>query len=244
MSKIKRLRVFAGPNGSGKSTLFETIANKFYVGDFINSDLIEKEIATNGYINLDRYDLKLTEKDFEDFKKEPASISLFEKSNQEGKFIDVQFKHNVLVDKSKSTHSYEAAFITSFIRKYLLNKGKSFSFETVMSHPSKLEEIVDAKKKGFKTYLYFVCIEDPMINISRIENRVEKGGHPVPEEKVIKRYISTLSNLLPALRVVDDAYIFDNSTQSMQLFAQVKNGELEIVSDKVPAWFIRQFQQD
>ena len=44
MSKIKRLRVFAGPNGSGKSTLFETIANKFYVGDFINSDLIEKEI--------------------------------------------------------------------------------------------------------------------------------------------------------------------------------------------------------
>ena len=64
MSKIKRLRVFAGPNGSGKSTLFETIANKFYVGDFINSDLIEKEIATNGYINLDRYDLKLTEKDF------------------------------------------------------------------------------------------------------------------------------------------------------------------------------------
>lgn len=150
----------------------------------------------------------------------------------------------MLVDKSKSTHSYEAAFITSFIRKYLLNKGKSFSFETVMSHPSKLEEIVDAKKKGFKTYLYFVCIEDPMINISRIENRVEKGGHPVPEEKVIKLYISTLSNLLPALRVVDDAYIFDNSTQSMQLFAQVKNGELEIVSDKVPAWFIRQFQQD
>lgn len=244
MSKIKRLRVFAGPNGSGKSTLFETIANKFYVGDFINSDLIEKEIATKGYINLDRYDLKLTEQDFENFKKEPASVSLFEKANKEGKSIDVQFKHNVLVDKSKSTHSYEAAFITSFIRKYLLIKGKSYSFETVMSHPSKLDEIVDAKNKGFKTYLYFVCIEDPLINISRIENRVEKGGHPVPEEKVIKRYISTLSNLLPALRVVDKAYIFDNSTQAMRLFAQVKNGAIEIVDDKVPRWFIKQFQQD
>ncbi|MFV0184858.1 hypothetical protein OBK25_09030 [Empedobacter falsenii] len=108
-----------------------------------------------------------------------------------------------------------------------------------MSHPSKLDEIMDAKKKGFTTYMYFVCIEDPLINISRIENRVEKGGHPVPEEKVVKRYHSTLNNLFPALKLVDKAYIFDNSTQEMRLFAQVKKSELEIMNDKVPNWFIK-----
>lgn len=239
MSKIKRLRVFAGPNGSGKSTLFDTISSKFNAGYFINSDLIEKEISSKGFIDLDRYELKLTEKDFEEFKTETASISLFDKAKLEGKSIDVIFKNNVLVDKSKSTHSYEAAFITSFIRKHLLIKGKSYSFETVMSHPSKLDEIMDAKKKGFKTYMYFVCIEDPLINISRIENRVEKGGHPVPEEKVVKRYHATLNNLFPALKLVDKAYIFDNSTQEMRLFAQVKKSELEIMNDKVPNWFIK-----
>ena len=68
MSKIKRLRVFSGPNGSGKSTLFETIASKFYVGDFINSDLIEREITERGFIDLERYGLKVTPKDFELFK--------------------------------------------------------------------------------------------------------------------------------------------------------------------------------
>ena len=78
MSKIKRLRVFAGPNGSGKSTLFDSISSKFNAGYFINSDLIEKEISSKGFIDLDRYELKLTEKDFEDFKAEPASISLSE----------------------------------------------------------------------------------------------------------------------------------------------------------------------
>lgn len=243
MSKIKRLRIFAGPNGSGKSTLFETIASKFQVGDFINSDLIEKEISTKGYINLDRYELKLTEQDFENFKAEPSSVSLFAKAKKEKKQIDVRFKDNILVDKSKSTHSYEAAFITSFIRKYLLIKGKSYSFETVMSHSSKLDEIKDAKAKGFKTYLYFVCIEDPLINLSRIENRVEKGGHPVPKEKVIRRYVDTLSNLFPALKIIDKAYIFDNSTQSMNLFAEVKKEQLEIVSDKIPNWFIKQLQK-
>lgn len=239
MSKIKRLRIFAGPNGSGKSTLFETIASKFYVGDFINSDLIEKEILTKGFINLDQYDLKLSEQDFENFKNEPSSISLLAKAKNEGKIIDITFKNNVLVDKSKSTHSYEAAFITSFIRKHLLIKGKSYSFESVMSHISKIDEIIDAKSKGYKTYLYFVCVEDPLINISRIENRVEKGGHPVPDDKVKSRYIDTLSNLFPVLKVVDKAYLFDNSSKTMSLFAEVKKEQLEIVSDKVPSWFIK-----
>jgi len=49
-------------------------------------------------------------------------------------------------------------------------------------------------------------------------------------------------NLFPALKIVDKAYIFDNSTQEMRSFAQVKRNELEIVSDKVPNWFIKQLQ--
>jgi predicted ABC-type ATPase len=239
MPKIKRLRVFAGPNGSGKSTLFDTIASKFYVGDFINSDLIENEIATKGFINLDRFGLVLSAEDLENFKKDEAIVSLLEKAHKQNKEIDVILKNNVIIDKSKSTHSYEAAFITSFIRKHLVEKGISYSFETVMSHISKLDELKLAKSKGYKTYLYFVCIEDPEINISRIENRVQKGGHPVPRDKVISRYHQTLANLLPALKLVDKAYIFDNSSKSMKLFAEVISGELNILDDKIPVWFYK-----
>lgn len=122
-------------------------------------------------------------------------------------------------------------------------QGQSYSFETVMSHPSKLAEIEAAKLKGYKTYMYFVCIEDPTINISRIENRVEKGGHPVPHEKVLQRYTNTLAQLFPAIKMVDKAYLFDNSTQSMNLFAKIKQEELEIVSDKIPNWFICQLEK-
>jgi len=92
MSKVKRLRVFAGPNGSGKSTLFETISSKFYVGDFINSDLIGRKISERGFIDLDRYGLKVTPEDFELFKKEPASITLIQNPSSKGKTIDVNLK--------------------------------------------------------------------------------------------------------------------------------------------------------
>lgn len=113
-----------------------------------------------------------------------------------------------------------------------------------MSHASKLDEITLARQQGYKTYLYFVCIEDPEINISRIENRVEKGGHPVQTEKVLKRYFNTLNHLLPALKLVDKAYIFDNSTEKMQLFAQSKDQSLEFVTDNIPNWFIDTLTQN
>lgn len=244
MSKIKRLRVFAGPNGSGKSTLFEQISTNFSVGHFINSDLIEKEISEKGFIHLDRYNIKVSTQDFENFKKEAACISLLAKAISEGKTIDIDLSNNIIVDRSKETHSYEASLITAFIRKQLILQGKSYSFETVMSHVSKLDEITLARQQGYKAYLYFVCIEDPEINISRIENRVEKGGHPVQTEKVIKRYFNTLNNLLPALKLVDKAYIFDNSTEKMQLFAQSKDQSIEFVSDNIPNWFVNTLAQN
>ncbi len=62
----------------------------------------------------------------------------------------------------------------------------TFTFETVMSHPDKIELLHKAQQSGFRTYLYYVATEDPEINISRVENRVSSGGHPVPREKIKK----------------------------------------------------------
>lgn len=240
MSDTKRLRVFGGPNGSGKSTLFSSIAEQFNVGHFINSDEIEKEISSKGFINIETFGLNLIQADLEEFKREPNSITLIEKAKNEGRIIDVEIRENVIVDKSKQTHSYEASLITAFIRKHLLNKKISYSFESVMSHTSKLDEIKNAKELGFKTYLYFVCLQDADINVSRVLNRVEKGGHNVDPDKVKKRYYETLNNLLPALLLVDKAYIFDNSTDQMELVAEIVNGGIEILvaKNKIPNWFI------
>lgn len=240
MSTTKRLRVFGGPNGSGKSTLFTSIADQFNVGHFINSDEIEKEIASKGFINIESFGLHLTQEDLDTFKTEPNSISLIEKAKDEGHVIDIEIRENVIVDKSKQTHSYEASLITAFLRKFLLEKKISYSFESVMSHSSKLDEIRNAKALDYKTYLYFVCLQDADMNVSRVENRVEKGGHSVDPDRVKRRYNETLSNLLPALLLVDRAYIFDNSTNKMELVAEIENGMIEILvtKNKVPNWFI------
>ncbi|MDR0513788.1 MAG: zeta toxin family protein [Coriobacteriaceae bacterium] len=82
------------------------------------------------------------------------------------------------------------------LRDELLDAGISFGIETVGSHPSKVEFLHRAKELGYVISLLFVATEDPGINIRRIADRVLKGGHTVPDEKVRLRYYRTLE-LLP-----------------------------------------------
>ncbi|WP_241258549.1 hypothetical protein [Flavobacterium sp. Sr18] len=120
--------------------------------------------------------LSATQEDLDHFKLLASSQSLIQKADLEGRNIDVFIKENFIVDTSKVTHSYEGSFTASFIRDLLMKQSKSFSFETVMSHKSKINEIKAIVASGYHAYLYFVCIDSPEVNISRVSNRVDKGG--------------------------------------------------------------------
>jgi predicted ABC-type ATPase len=63
-----------------------------------------------------------------------------------------------------------------------------------------------AQEKGYRTYLYFVCIDDPTVNVQRVEDRVKKGGHKVDITKIISRYPDTLKNLYHAIKYSNRAY--------------------------------------
>lgn len=84
-----------------------------------------------------------------------------------------------------------------------------------MSHYSKIDEIKELRKIGNKTYLYFICTDDPLVKISRVNNRVEKGGHNVSSGKISTRYYSTLKNLITMIENVDRCYFFDNSSEEL-----------------------------
>jgi len=239
MSK-PRLRVFAGPNGSGKSTLFEAFSKKYNTGVFINADIIENELKIKGYIDLNEYNLVLNQEDLDSFLKTENAQSLMKKSIDDHRNIFFELRENIIVDTDKNTHSYEGALISSFIRHHLQKNKTSFCFETVMSHPSKIKELIDANEKGYKTYLYFICIDDPEVNESRVENRVKKGGHDVSTDKISSRYYNTLNHLIKMIENVDKCYFFDNSSEAFQLIAYIESNQLSIEVEPIdlPNWFI------
>jgi predicted ABC-type ATPase len=131
-----------------------------------------------------------------------------------------------------------------FLRQKLLAARRNFTFETVMSHPSKVELLAQAQAAGYRTYLYYVATDDPAINVSRVANRVKLNGHDVPPDLVEKRYYRSLDLLVSAIRHTDRAYIFDNSTENADRthawLAEITEGRtMELKADQIPAWFRR-----
>lgn len=100
----------------------------------------------------------------------------------------------------------------------------SFTFETVMSHPSKTAILAKAASLGYKTYLYFVTTSKPDVNLERIKSRIKKGGHNVSKQKTIERFYRSIGLLPEAIKKCDRAFVFDNST-SLTLIAEFKNGK-------------------
>ena len=107
-----------------------------------------------------------------------------------------------------------------------------------MSNSSKLRELETAKNSSFKTYLYFICTDDFHKNIDRVKLRVAKGGHDVDISKIEKRHFKTLENLSDAIKIVDRAFLFDNSGKKMDLLAEVYKGQaIKFHTSVLPLWF-------
>ena len=241
MSKVKKkLRVFAGPNGSGKTTLFEEFSKNYNTGHFINADIIENTLKTKKFLNLDQFNLKVSDKDFQVFLEIPNAKSLLKKAAEENHSIKLSLIENCIVDNSEQNYGYKGSLISSFLRNQLMINNQSYSFETVMSHISKLEEIQEAKNQGYSTYFYFICTDDSEVNISRVQNRVQKGGHNVTEFKITERYQKTLLNLFSVISLCDKSYIFDNSGEKLLMIAEIHSGKtLKLLVDQkyLPNWF-------
>lgn len=132
---------------------------------------------------------------------------------------------------------YVASIFADYVRHELILSRQSSTFETVMSSEEKVDLLKHAKQSGYRTYLYYVATSDPSINIERIRERVKKGGHDVPDHKVISRNHRSLSLLMEAVRNTHRAYIFDNSDELTWLAEATEAVSLETKSDALPRWF-------
>lgn len=232
--------MFAGPNGSGKSTL-KSYLPKELLGVYLNPDEIEQAIRAQGFLDFATFGVTTTAAEALAFFHGStflASAGLGEAARQ------LSFANNRLDFAKVTVNSYFASVAGDFLRHKLLEQKVSFTFETVMSHPSKVTLLAEAQQAGYRTYLYFVATDDPAINISRVRNRVRLGGHDVPEDRIVTRYHRSLELLLDAIHQTNRAYVFDNSGdnkhQKHTWLAEITDGRvLELKSDQIPAWFKR-----
>jgi predicted ABC-type ATPase len=153
--------------------------------------------------------------------------------------------------------SYEARVaraqaLADLRREACIAAGRSFSFETVMSHPSKIDTLERAKAAGFFVQLFFVGIDDPRTSIDRVASRVAQGGHDVPLDRIVPRWHRTMGLLARAIATAHRSFVFDNSntatvdTTDPRLIVQIDKlqDNVEIMHHAViPAW-VRRYAVD
>lgn len=125
------------------------------------------------------------------------------------------------------------------LRYECLEKRLSFVFETVFSSQEKLEFLRKAHEVGFFIRFFYVCTENPEINVLRITQRYLNGGHEVPISKIFSRYYKSLILSAQAIRFVDRAYIYDNSRDNElpRLLYRTSDGNIcKKYTDHIPDW--------
>ena len=137
--------------------------------------------------------------------------------------------------------SYEAARILDATRARMIDDKLGFITETVFSDPlgAKLAMLRRAIDAGYDVTLIYIGIASPELAARRVDQRIARGGHDVPRDRLASRYARSLANLCQAIAFVPLVELFDNSLvdEPYRHVASFEDGALAWRTDEaVPAW--------
>ena len=127
------------------------------------------------------------------------------------------------IKKANNCSDLEAAQKADAMRNELVEKGLSFTFETVLSTDRNLNLLKKAKEAGFFIRCIYVLTADSQINIHRVKTRYENGGHNVPEDKIRSRYNRCLDLIPELVQVCDIFHLYDNTKNPFRIFKKRKS---------------------
>ena len=106
----------------------------------------------------------------------------------------------------------------------LLAHRATFSIETTLASRSYFHLIERAQKLGYKVYLIFFWLNNPLLAVDRVKLRVSEGGHHVDTDVIMRRYKMGINNLFDIyMKLVDLWVIIDNSEPQRIYVAEGRN---------------------
>ena len=119
----------------------------------------------------------------------------------------------------------------------------SFAFESTLSGRTYLPILRQAHEAGFALNLLYLWVPSPELALARIRDRVETGGHNVPEPDVRRRYPRSLRNLFKLYAPeMDTIHVFDNSGTIPRLVFKSEGGKSTILDKSLYATIIKQVE--
>ncbi|MBK7227309.1 MAG: zeta toxin family protein [Ignavibacteriales bacterium] len=136
---------------------------------------------------------------------------------------------------SPDSVAFEAGRIMLQRIDQLVFQGVDLAIETTLSSKSYFFKIQNWQKQGYEIVLIYIWLNSPELALERIADRVNKGGHSIPKETVIRRYYRGINNLFDLFIPVCDYWlIIDNSGGTPKMIAEGnKDVESEVFNKQI-----------
>lgn len=125
------------------------------------------------------------------------------------------------------TQNVKAARLLLARIKELVKADEDFGFETTLAGRSYHRLLRAMKEDGYRIALFFLWLPTAYLAVARVANRVQQGGHNIPEPVIRRRFTLGLHNLFNLYRpLLDTWWIYDASQFPPSIVSKEENGKL------------------
>ena len=125
------------------------------------------------------------------------------------------------------------------MKKYIA-AGESFAFENNLHEAKTYQWLEEMQKTGYRIELFYIGVINLQITTKRIQERVKRGEHYVPQDEVFARYENGLKLLKYYFSLPDKLLIIDNTDLST-ICLQAEKGVINYQQD-VPFKWVADFK--
>lgn len=157
-------------------------------------------------------------------------------------FVNADLIAQAMAPFSPETAAVRAGrMMLSEIRSFA-KRRVSFAFETTFSGRSYLVLLRQLRAQGYRIHVFFLWVRTMDLALSRVQERVSRGGHDVPEPVVRRRFDRSMRNFLIYYRQLADTWIlFDNSAGKPVVIASKEGHDVRIMSKSLYSVLIKRY---
>ncbi len=110
-------------------------------------------------------------------------------------------------------------------------RQEDFAIETTLASRSLAPRVRRLQEVGYEFQLLFFWLASPELNIQRVAERVQRGGHHIPEDVIRRRYVAGLKNFFSLyMPLANEWRAYDNSGNGKALLvAEQRLGQPGVV---------------
>lgn len=124
-----------------------------------------------------------------------------------------------------------------------IHNNSHFALETTLGGDTITKTLLQAIASGVPVNIWYCGLASPELHIERVQARVARGGHDIPEDLIRSRFQTSIQNLCLLATVVTRLAVYDNSAPlggdgkpDIRLLLDLHDNKIRHLQQPMPRW--------